>query len=174
MPFNKLKFYLLLTVLGLSAVFTGCGLVTPRSETPEELLNRVSQQRIFLAPYDKVWRAAHTALKYTIASENQDFGTIETDFVKGVDGWLPPYKERPDYPGARYKLTFSFAKGETKGRESTRVTIEKRIEAFKNIISDSQQIESDGSEEKAIFYRIERELIIARAIERANAVESKK
>lgn len=174
MSINKLKSHLLLLILGVSALLTGCGLVTPRSETPEELLNRVSQQRIFLVPYDKVWRAAHAALKYTIASENQDFGTIETDFVKGVDGWLPPYKERPDYPGSRYKLTFSFAKGKTKGRESTRVTIEKRIEAFKNIISESQQIESDGSEEKAIFYRIERELIIARAIERANAAESKK
>lgn len=152
----------------IAASFTGCGLFTPRAESPDQILERASHQRVFLAPYDQVWRAAHTALKYTIASENQDFGTIETDFVKAVDGWVPPYKKKPDYPGARYKLTFSFAKGETKGKESTRVTIEKRIEVFKNIIADTESIASDGSEEKAIFYRMERELIISRAIEKAN------
>ncbi len=173
MSSKKLSCNSFLILVLLAALSTSCSLFAPRSETPEQLLERVSHQRIFLAPYDKVWRAAHTALKYTIASENQDFGTIETDFVKAVDGWIPPYKERPDYPGARYKLTFTFAKGETKGKESTRVTIEKRIEAFRNIISDSHKIDSDGTEEKAIFYRMERELVIARAIERANAAENK-
>ncbi len=147
---------------------TGCSLFDPRAESPDQILEKNSHQKIFLAPYDQVWKVAHSALKYTIASENQDFGTIETDFVKAVDGWVPPYKKKPDYPGARYKLTFTFAKGETKNRESTRVTIEKKIEIFKNIISDVTTVESDGSEEKALFYRMERELIIARAIEKAH------
>jgi hypothetical protein len=149
-------------------VFSSCGIFDPRPESPDQIIEKASHQKIFLAPYDQVWKVAHTALKYTIASENQDFGTIETDFVKSVDGWVPPYKKKPDYPGARYKLLFTFAKGETKNRESTRVTIEKKIEVFKNIISDTQSVPSDGSEEKAIFYRMERELIIARAIEKAN------
>lgn len=149
-------------------VFSSCGIFDPRPESPDQIIEKASHQKIFLAPYDQVWKVAHTALKYTIASENQDFGTIETDFVKSVDGWVPPYKKKPDYPGARYKLLFTFAKGETKNRESTRVTIEKKIEVFKNIISDTQAVASDGSEEKAIFYRMERELIIARAIEKAN------
>lgn len=150
--------------------FSSCGIFDPRPETPDQIIEKASHQKIFLAPYDQVWKVAHTALKYTIASENQDFGTIETDFVKSVDGWVPPYKKKPDYPGARYKLLFTFAKGETKNRESTRVTIEKKIEVFRNIISDTQAVASDGSEEKAIFYRMERELIIARAIEKANQV----
>jgi hypothetical protein len=160
---SKLAFLLFLPM-----VFSGCGIFDPRPETPDQIIEKASHQKIFLAPYDQVWKVAHTALKYTIASENQDFGTIETDFVKSVDGWVPPYKKKPDYPGARYKLLFTFAKGETKNRESTRVTIEKKIEVFRNIISDTQAVASDGSEEKAIFYRMERELIIARAIEKAN------
>ena len=159
----KLFFLLLITIL-----FSSCGIFDPRPESPDQIIEKASHQKIFLAPYDQVWKVAHTALKYTIASENQDFGTIETDFVKAVDGWVPPYKKKPDYPGARYKLLFTFAKGETKNRESTRVTIEKKIEVFKNIISDTQSVASDGSEEKAIFYRMERELIIARAIEKAH------
>jgi hypothetical protein len=159
----KLFFLLLITIF-----FSSCGIFDPRPESPDQIIEKASHQKIFLAPYDQVWKVAHTALKYTIASENQDFGTIETDFVKAVDGWVPPYKKKPDYPGARYKLLFTFAKGETKNRESTRVTIEKKIEVFKNIISDTQSVASDGSEEKAIFYRMERELIIARAIEKAH------
>ncbi|MBC7458284.1 MAG: hypothetical protein H7235_08410 [Bdellovibrionaceae bacterium] len=158
---------LVLLFLSLMA-FSSCGIFDPRPESPDQIIEKASHQKIFLAPYDQVWKVAHTTLKYTIASENQDFGTIETDFVKAVDGWVPPYKKKPDYPGARYKLLFTFAKGETKNRESTRVTIEKKIEVFKNIISDTQSVPSDGSEEKSIFYRMERELIVSRAIEKAN------
>ena len=157
-----------LLFFAVSFFISSCGIFDPRSESPDQIIERASHQKIFLAPYDQVWKVAHTSLKYTIASENQDFGTIETDFVKAVDGWVPPYKKKPDYPGARYKLLFTFAKGESKNRESTRVTIEKKIEIFKNIISDTQSVASDGSEERALFYRMERELIIARAIEKAN------
>ena len=92
---------------------------------------------------------------------------IETDFVKAVDGWLPPYKNKPDLPGSRYKLIFTLAKGKTSGRESTRVSIEKKIEVFKNIIADTQTVSSDGQEERIIFYRMEREIIIAQALKKA-------
>ncbi len=66
---------------------------------------------------------------------------------------------------------FTFAKGKTNGRESTRVTLEKKIEVFKSIISDTQSISSDGQEEKIIFYRMEREIIIALALKKAVEAE---
>lgn len=150
-----------------SLTLTGCSLFENRAETADQAIEKSSNQKIFFAPYDLVWKAAHTTLKYTIASENQDYGVIETDFVKAVDGWLPPYKNKPDLPGSRYKLTFTFAKGKTNGRESTRVTIEKKIEVFKNIISDTQSVSSDGQEERILFYRMEREIIISQALKKA-------
>lgn len=159
------RFIFLLALITIT--LSSCSIFDPRMDSPEEILEKSTQQRIFYAPYDNVWRAAHSVIKYTIATENQDFGTIETDYIKSVDGWLPPYKKRPDYPSSRYKLFFTFAKGKTNGKESTRVTIEKKIESFKNIISDTQNVETDGSEEQAIFYRMERELIVTRAIEKA-------
>jgi len=64
-------------------------------------------------------------------------------------------------------LIFTFAKGKTDGRESTRITIEKKIEVFRDFISETQIIPSDGLEEMALFYRIERELVIAQALKRA-------
>jgi hypothetical protein len=61
----------------------------------------------------------------------------------------------------------TFAKGKTEGRESTRVTIDKRMEILRDFFSEPETIESDGLEEKMIFYRIERELIIQDALKRA-------
>lgn len=145
----------------------GCSLFETRSASADQAIEKASNQKIFFAPYDQVWKAAHTTLKYTIATENQDYGVIETDFVKAVDGWLPPYKNKPDLPGSRYKLIFTLAKGKTNGRESTRVSIEKKIEVFKNIIADTQTVSSDGQEERIIFYRMEREIIIAQALKKA-------
>ena len=160
--------FLILNVI----ILTGCGLFEKRADSPDQIIEKASNQKIFFAPYDQVWKAAHTTLKYTIASENQDYGVIETDYVKAVDGWIPPYKNKPDLPGSRYKLIFTFAKGQTSGRESTRVTLEKKVEVFKNVIADTQSVPSDGLEEKVIFYRMEREIIIAQALKRAAQAEN--
>lgn len=158
---------MLLFMFAVPALFSGCSLLEKQPESIDKIIQKSSNQKIFFANYDLVWKAAHTAIKYTISSENQDFGVIETDYVKSVDGWLPPDKTKPDFKSARYKLIFTFAKGKTDGRESTRITIEKKIEVFKDFISETQVIPSDGLEEMALFYRIERELIISQALKRA-------
>ncbi len=158
-------------IFSLAAVFvlSGCGLFEPRPESPDKLIEKASKQKIFFAPYDLVWKAAHSAVKYTIANENQDYGVIETDFIKAVDGWLPPNQTRPLYKSARYKLILSFAKANTGGRESTRITIEKKIEVFRDFISETQIVQSDGLEEQSVFYRIEREILISQALKKAAA-----
>ena len=137
------------------------------AESPNQILDRVSHQKIFYAPYDEVWKAAHASVKYTIASENQDFGVIETDFVKGIDGWLPPFLAKPENPGSRYKLILNFARGNTNGKESVRVNIDKKIEVFRSVISDVTTVASDGLEEKMLFYRMEREIVISQVLKKA-------
>ncbi len=154
----------------LVLLLSGCNLFEPRPESADKIIEKASQQKIFFAANDLVWRAAHSAIKYTIANENQDYGVIETDFIKAVDGWLPPDQTKPQYKSARYKLTLSFAKGNTGGRNSTRVTIEKKIEVFRDFISETQVVQSDGLEEQSIFYRIEREIVIAQALKKAASV----
>lgn len=157
----------ILIITGL--LVSGCGSQVLQPETPEAIIERSSQQRIFYAPYDEVWKAAHSVIKYTIAAENQDFGVIETDYIKAVDGWLPPFRTRPQYPSSRYKIVISFARGKkSEAQENVRVTIEKKIEVFKDFISEVKTVNSDGFEEKTIFYRIERELIIAKALRKAS------
>ncbi|MBX2987238.1 MAG: hypothetical protein KF802_05010 [Bdellovibrionaceae bacterium] len=146
---------------------SGCTLFDKPPDTGDKIIKKASQQRIFFAPMDQVWRAAHTVLKYTIATENPDTGVIETEYIKGVDGWLAPDQKRPPSAGLRYKLVFIMAKGKTDGRESTRLTIDKRIEVLRDFFSEPDAIESDGLEESVLFYRIERELVINEALKRA-------
>lgn len=173
MPFTTHKLKLIfnfIIILFISCSFFGCSLFEPRTSSAEKIIAKASQQKIFLASYDIVWRAAHSAVKYTIASENQDYGAIETDFIKAVDGWLPPDQTKPQYKSARYKLYFNFAKGTTNGKESTRVTIEKKVEVFKDFVSETVFVPSDGLEEQSLFYRIEREIIIDKALKKASSI----
>ncbi len=148
----------------------GCSLFEKQGESADKIIQKASKQKIFFAPYDLVWKAAHLSIKYTIASENQDFGVIETDYVKAVDGWLSPDRTKPEFKSARYKLVMTFARGRIEGRDSTRVTIDKKIEVFRDFISEKQILSSDGLEELSLFYRIEREIIIDQALKKAAEV----
>lgn len=154
----------------LLATHWGCSLFEKQSDSADKIIQKASKQKIFFAPYDLVWKAAHLSIKYTIASENQDFGVIETDYVKAVDGWLAPDRTKPEFKSARYKIVMTFARGRIEGRDSTRVTIDKKIEVFRDFISEKQIISSDGLEELSLFYRIEREIVIDQALKKAAEV----
>ena len=139
----------------------------PAPEAKSEL-NPSTMQRIYFAPFDRVWRASHAILKYPIANENPDAGHIETEFIKGLDGFLPPEKNKQPSAGLRYKLILNFAKGRTEGRESTRLTIDKKIEVLRDFFSEPEAVYTDGLEEKVLFYRIERELVIFEALKKVS------
>lgn len=145
-------------------LFTG-GCAT-RQERPEEIVRKQTKQKIFLAPYDEVWRAAHTAIKYPIVNENQDTGVIETDYIRAQDGFVPPEQAMAS-SGVRYKITMIFAKGRSQGQESVRLTIEKKIEKLRDFFSEAENLISDGLEEKVLFYRIEREILVSKGLRKA-------
>lgn len=145
----------------------GCSLFDRQPDPENAVLKQSIRQKVYFSSYDSVWKAAHTTIKYPIAVENQDTGYLETEYVKGIDGFLPPEVNKPPSAGIRYKLIFNFAKGKTEGRESTRVTVEKKIERLRDFFSEADGLASDGLEEKVIFYRIEREIVIAEALKKA-------
>lgn len=157
-----------LIVTSLLVFTSGCSLFDTQADPRANLNKAASRQRVFFANYDLVWRAAHAVVKYPLSVDNQDTGVIETENIKGVDGWVPPESSVSPSSGIRYKITLLFAKGKTDGREATRVTIDKHVEILRDFFSEPETIESDGLEEKIIFYRIERELIINEALRKVN------
>jgi uncharacterized lipoprotein len=133
----------------------------------DKVVQKYSFQKIFFYSYDSVWRAAQLALKYPISVNNMDNGILETDWIRGVDGFVPAHLAKEPSPGVRYKIQLALVKGKTDRRDSVRVTILKRIEKQRDFFSEPEPIETDGSEEKIIFYRMERELVIEEALKKA-------
>ncbi len=155
-------------IFGLSILAGGCA---TKPEKPEDVIKKQTKQKVFLSPYDEVWRAAHTVLKYPIVNENQDTGLIETDFIKAQDGFTAPDQPVPS-SGLRYKIVMIFAKGKSQGVESVRLTIDKKIEKLRDFFSDAEVLTSDGLEEEVLFYRIERELLISKGLKKAAEEQS--
>ena len=155
-----------LTVRVIFSLVFGLMLASCASKPPVAK-QKLIHQKIFYFPYDNVWRAAQLALKYPIAVNNMDHGVLETDFIKADDGFISPSEEKQPSSGIRYKISMILAKGRVEGREGIRVTIQKTIERRRDFFSDTEALVSDGLEEKSIFYRIERELIIDEALKKA-------
>lgn len=159
-----------LTVRLISNLLFGCLLascVSPAPVSRTKDLSRPIHQKVFYFPYDNVWRAAQLALKYPISVNNMDHGVLETDFIKADDGYIAPDAKKIPSSGIRYKITMIIAKGRVEGREGVRVTINKQVEKKRDFFSESETLPSDGLEEKVLFYRMERELVIDEALKKA-------
>lgn len=153
--------------LSVSVSCTSAGL---KSKSKKSSL--ATPQKVFFGTYDNVWRAAQLSLKYPISANNMDSGVLETDFIKGDDGFRPPNEEDIPSSGIRYKLRMILVKGKVDGRDSVRVTIKKEIEKRRDFFADPEIIPSDGLEEMVIFYRMERELVIDEALKKAAKMSS--
>ncbi len=169
-----LKFSLIAVAAGISS---GCALGDSKPEksilsSSEKVIRRTSNQKVFSYPFESVWRAAQLALKYPIAINNMDNGTLETDWIKATDGFQNPEAEKEPSAGIKYKISMILVKGKIDGKESVRVTMTKKIERQRDFFSDPESLESDGLEEKIIFYRIEREIIVDEGLKKAAKLQS--
>lgn len=150
----------------LPFLFIGCS-------TPEKKKSLAPVEQIYRADFEKVWRAAQIALaNYPIQVNNMDTGVLETQFLSGADKWKPPFAVENNYNGNRYKIVLRVVRGHwtkqnKKRRAITKVSIQKIIEKQKDYFADAQRMPSDGLEEESILYRIGRELLIDRALEKA-------
>ena len=157
----------IILVICFTIIFlSGCTAFQKPEDRQEQLLRKGPTQKIFYAKYEALWRAIHQVLKYPIASENQDTGFIETEYVKMMDGFAHPETGKPPTPGTRYRFVFKLIRGKVNGRPSVRLVIDKQIELLKNFFSEPERIPSEGLEELALIYRIERELLLAEALEK--------
>jgi hypothetical protein len=95
-----------------------------------------------------------------------DLGVLETDEIKGYKVWMPPHRASSS-GGLSYKLNVRVVKGSVEGRQSVRVTVMKDLELKKDFFADTKKLPSDGLEEKSILYRVRRELLIDKALQKA-------
>jgi hypothetical protein len=148
------------------AAQTGCALFEERAG-PATMFG--PREQVYYANYEEVWRAVNFVLQpYPLRISNMDQGTLETDMIRGYRVWAPPYKSESSSSAETYRLTIRVIKGAPlQGKPATKVTIVKEMQIQQDFFSDPRSIPSDGLEEKAILYRISREIQIERAIARS-------
>ena len=139
----------------------GCTTPAPKAQKKKFV------QRVFMYPYDSVWKAALLTLKYPLAINNTDNGVLETEWIRAEDGFNPPFAKKSS-SGVRYKILMNVVKGKADGLSSIKVTVNKKVEKQRDFFSDSEDLSSEGLEETVILYRMERELIIEEAIKKSH------
>ena len=126
------------------------------------------REQVYYCTFEEVWRAVNLALQpYPLRISNMDQGTLETDTIHGYKVWAPPYKSENANSGEIYHLTVRVVRGALKKDSATKVTIVKDTEIQVDFFSDPRSVPSDGLEEKALLYRIGREIQIERALAKA-------
>jgi|GEM_PF-1571852 len=118
--------------------------------------------------YEAVWRSAQISLKYPIAVNNVENGTLETEWIKADDGFQPP-QTTISTTGVRYKIIVNMTRGLLSGKPVTKVNVRKNVEQRTNFFAEEKPLVSDTLEEKILLYRIEREIVVDEAIKRSAA-----
>ncbi|MGE0633472.1 MAG: hypothetical protein AB7O96_13755 [Pseudobdellovibrionaceae bacterium] len=134
---------------------------------------RSPEKKVIFAPYDQVWRAGQLAMgKYPLVANSMDTGLVETEMIRGPEGFKAPLLAKPPSSGVKYKIILRMVKGVVNGKEAVRVNVSKKIEISRDFFSTPERLVSDGLEEKVILYRMERELNIESALRKAAAQQN--
>ena len=121
--------------------------------------------KVFYADYQKTWRAAMLALSdYPIETEDNDKGYLKTESIQTETVWKFPFEREKNFDSSKYTIYIKFIKGKVKSAAVVKVIVLKKIFTQKGFMSTPIRIPSDGLEEKAILYRILREINIEQAL----------
>ena len=119
--------------------------------------------KIFYTNYQKVWQAVMLVLEdYPIEVENNEKGYIKTELIEENTLWKPPFLVKKTE--GKYRLIIKIKKGKSNEDPVVQVSIWKKITFQKGFISEPEIAPSSGLEEKALLYRIFREITIGEGI----------
>ena len=155
---------ILIAALSLSTLMAACASSSKQSDV------KPLTQRVYSATPEEVERALRQVLvKYPPRIDNPEAGHFETEYIKGDLRFRPPYITKPFSSGYRYRLVIRVIKGRIEDKPSVKVIVSKVVELARDFFSDPEEQTSDGQEEQVILYRIQREIQIDRALQRAAA-----
>ena len=147
--------------LGMLSILWGCSLLEP----PLEM--KVLPSKVYYSSYKKGWTAMQRAMgNYPLLKNNRSQGLIETDWLKVGQAWNPPF-EKFYSSAVKYRLILKVVRGSRKGVDILRVTIHKEILKGEDFFKEPKTLVSDGLEERSLLYRIDREIKLDRALDRA-------
>ena len=135
---------------------------------PDGITPGIPLQRVFFGDYNDVNNAIRAAMKkYPVREDNLDLGIFETDYIKGDKMFRAPGSKDRVESGVRYRIQIHTIKGKVEGKPAIRMIIKKALEKNRDFFADSEPLPTDGMEENILFYRVTRELAIAKAVKKA-------
>lgn len=141
-------------------------------KSPEPKIQDGPTATVFYEDFNTVWNAAQKVMaKYPMRINNIDKGILESDFVKASEAYRPPFQQKPISDGYRYQIITRVIKGNIRGKGSIKVTVEKIATLKKDFFSAEEPVPSDGFEEQTLLYRIGREIVMKKALDKAQGVQ---
>lgn len=127
-------------------------------------------QEVFKASYDEIWRSAQLAMRgYRMRLVDYEKGLLESEVIKGSEAYTPPFSTKRHPAGLRYKLTVRLFKGRNSDNSEqnlVKTVVQKKMALLRDFFSQEKELPTDGFEEAAILYRIQREFLIEKALSR--------
>ncbi len=162
------KAQLVSKILILSGIWflTGC---TSNELKVDGITPGVPVERVYFGEYGEVEMAIRASMKkYPVKEDNLDAGIFETEYIRGDKMYRAPGSHDRSESGVRYRIQIHTIKGKVEGKAATQLIIKKVVEKTRDFFAETEPLASDGLEENIIFYRVQRELTIARAVKRAS------
>ena len=119
--------------------------------------------QVYQGDLTQTWQAVLQIMRrYDLAIQNQQSGVIRTRWIDNTleYNFSESFGANDGVKAARFKLILNVVKGFRGAREVTQVTVYKRQMVERDFMQGWQVVRSDGIQEKAILYRIERLLAI--------------
>ena len=144
-----------ITLTGILLLTIGCAsseitIYNPRQVVP-------SLQKSIPGTYEQVFKATQISLAdYPIEINDMEAGFLQTTFIRNEQVWIPPHFKGKSSAGYRYTISIQLLRLRNKNR--TQVIITKNIEFKSDFFANYKPIKTDGLEEIALLYRIQREL----------------
>ena len=101
---------------------------------------------------------------YPIEMENNETGRLKTESIQTGTIWKLPFKRKAGADESKYIIHIKLIKGRIDSVPVVKALVLKKIFVQKGFMSVPERQASDGMEERAILYRIFREISIEKAI----------
>ena len=141
--------------------------ITEEFEIPTQVLK---------ADYNQSWLAVLQVMKkYDMQLQDQEAGVIKTRWIDNTIemNFADSFGGKDAVKSAKFKLIVNIIKGFRGKREVTKVTVFRRQMIEQDFLQGWKVVPSDGNMEKAILYRISREIEIRNRIKKIEEQKAK-
>ncbi len=101
---------------------------------------------------------------YPIEVENNETGRLKTESIQTGTIWKPSFTDKPGDSASKYTIHIKLIKGRIDSVPVVKALVLKKIFVQKGFMNVPERQASDGMEERAVLYRIFREISIEKAI----------